>query len=187
MKRKSITKRKKSTRRKGKKIHKNFYKIMIVVFALLSLDFFMGIGGIDGLYQIYNNKTDEIINRMVSNSDNSKYKTDDLITISPQKLRKDYLVNAVTANEMYRDKPIGILARVSRIDADQDGLAIVVLNWTFNPKIEVVAIGGKQFTNQAATLKRGESVVFTCLGDGATADIPRLRDCSLVTDNDKLG
>lgn len=88
----------------------------------------------------------------------------------------DYEANEVAADQKYKGKEIIIVGTVQSIDKDAFN-AIVVHLQTRNQFMSVSATLQDKYESEAALMKRGDIVDFSCVGAGRVIGSPILKDC----------
>lgn len=166
--------RKKSSRQKRKDKNR-FSVIVLVIIALLTLDF--AITKTDGdLFKIGQAVTSRDVDELINTHVGKKI---DVVPTSPFSIYYEYKENEVAANKRYKGQRIGIIGKVKNVGMDNNNNAIVNLKVAFSLNSLVSAKGDDAFTKKSAELKKGQKTLMICRGAGMEFDTPKLSDCKL--------
>lgn len=89
---------------------------------------------------------------------------------------KKYQEDHNAADQSYYKKTLRVAGTVEGISKGRDGIPFVTLRSKNPPKFPKMYFG-KQDAKKVAELKKGERVIFICVGDGAPAGTPVFRNC----------
>ena len=165
----------KKTSRQKRKDKNRFSVIVIVIIALLALDF--AITKTDGdLFKIGQAITSRDVNDLIDIHIGKKI---DVVPTSPFSIYYEYKENEIAANQRYKGQRIGIVGKVNNVGMDDNNNAVVNLKVPFSLNSLVSAKGDAAFTEKSAELKKGQKTLMICHGAGVDLDTPKLSDCKL--------
>ncbi len=102
---------------------------------------------------------------------------EDAITVSSDRLQKDYSANEVNADNLYRGHLLRVTGAVQAVKKDFMDDVYVVL-WTTN-EFEGVHANFKGDGNGLAGVSPGDHIAVRCRGDNVIMGSPMLKDCIL--------
>jgi hypothetical protein len=99
------------------------------------------------------------------------------VAVKGSQLFNDYQENEVAADNRYKGKILLVMGDVSEIRKDFTGGVIIGLTTSneFMPDDAYLAEG-----QNAASLRKGQTVGLACKGDGMTIGRPDLKDCEII-------
>lgn len=102
-----------------------------------------------------------------------------LLSATAENLFAEYDANEVSADQMYKGKPLVVVGAVQSIDKDAFNNIVVHLE-TPNQFMSVSATLQDKYESAAAQMRKRDVVALSCVGAGRLIGSPILKDCSPV-------